>query len=132
MTREARVSRYSPLGRQERVLELSSGEWFVDGEPAPELAGCEDVDLEASALTNAFPVHRLALEVGEEAEAPAAYVRVGDLTVDRLEQRYARIDDAGGRQRYRYSAPVYDFECELPYDEAGLVLEYPGIATRAA
>ncbi len=31
----------------------------VDGEPAPHLDGVLDVDLESSALTNAFPVHRL-------------------------------------------------------------------------
>ena len=34
--------------------------------------------------------------------------------------------------RYRYRAPSFDFECELVYDESGLVLDYPGIATRAA
>ena len=28
--------------------------------------------------------------------------------------------------------PRFDFECELSYDEFGLVLEYPGIAVRAA
>jgi hypothetical protein len=52
--------------------------------------------------------------------------------VERLEQHYVRLADDGGRQRYRYTAPRFDFECELLYDESGLVLDYPGIAVRAA
>jgi hypothetical protein len=100
--------------------------------PAGHLDGCLDVDLESSSLTNAFPVHRLGLEVGELAEAPAAYVRALDLSVERLEQRYLRLDDDGERQRYVYTAPAFEFECELSYDEFGLILEYPGIAVRAA
>jgi hypothetical protein len=91
-----------------------------------------DVDLEASALTNAFPVHRLGLEVGQTAQAPAAYVRAVDVSVQRLEQRYRRLDDDEVGQRYRYGAPEFEFECELRYDESGLVLDYPGIAIRAA
>jgi hypothetical protein len=111
----------------------ASGRWSVDGESDARLDGCLDVDLEASAFTNAFPVHRLALEVGEAADAPAAYVRAADLTVERLEQRYVRVDDdASGRQRYDYDAPAFDFSCRLVYDGSGLVVEYPGIAVRAA
>ena len=67
---------------------------------------------------------------GEHAEAPAAYIRALDLGVERLEQRYLRLDDTKGGSRYRYRAPRFDFECELVYDESGLVLDYPGIATR--
>jgi hypothetical protein len=115
------------------VLESDgAGHWQIDGEPAPQLDGCLDVDLESSALTNAFPVHRLGLAIGEEADAPAAYVRAADLRVERLEQHYERLDDDGSRQRYHYSAPQFEFACELVYDEFGLVLAYPGIAVRAA
>jgi hypothetical protein len=130
--RGATVSARSPSGPHELKLEADGvGGWLVAGEPAPHLRGCLDVDLESSALTNAFPVHRLGLRVGESAEAPAAYVRAADLSVGRLEQRYTRLeDDAGGRQRYLYGAPAFEFECELLYDEFGLVLDYPGIATR--
>ena len=53
-----------------------------------------------------------------------------NLDVERLEQRYLRIDDGTAHQRYQYTAPAFDFRCELVYDRAGLVLEYPGIATR--
>jgi hypothetical protein len=98
-----------------------AGRWVLDGRPAPALDGVLDVDLEASAVTNAFPVARGATD------APAAWVRFG-LTVERLEQTYTRI----GERSYDYVCPRFDFRAEIVYGEDGLVLEYPGIATRAA
>ena len=133
-TRSARVVGRS-ASAPPRVLTLESdgaGRWRIDGRGAAHLDGCLDVDLESSALTNAFPVHRLGLQVGQDASAPAAYVRAPGLSVERLEQHYRRLDDDGTRQRYHYAAPAFDFACELLYDEAGLLLDYPGIATRAA
>jgi hypothetical protein len=131
--RSARVVGDSAAGRREVRLDGDgAGRWRVDGVAAPELDGCLDVDLESSALTNAFPVHRLGLAIGEAAEAPAVYVRAPDLTVERLEQRYVRLEDDRNRQRYHYSAPRFDFECRLSYDEGGFVDDYPGIAGRIA
>ena len=117
----------------DRLLETDGdGHWHVNGRPAPHLDGCLDADLESSALTNAFPVHRLGLGIGEEADAPAAYVRALDLSVERLEQRYVRLEDDAGRQTYHYASPAFGFEARLVYDEFGLVVDYPGIAVRAA
>jgi hypothetical protein len=130
-TKTARVFSWSATGDHEVSLEADgSGRWQVNGRAVPELDGCVDVDLESSACTNAIPVHRLGLAVGESADAPAAYVRVLDLRVERLEQHYARADDDGTLQRYAYRAPAFDFSSFLVYDQAGLVLEYPGIASR--
>jgi uncharacterized protein len=109
-------------------LERSGADWHVDGVPVQHVLGCVDLDLESSALTNAFPVHRLGLQPGEQASVPAAYVRAADLSVERLEQTYRCL--APGR--YAYAAPAFDFECELQYDTAGLLLDYPGIAVRVA
>ena len=131
-TRRARVSGLAAAGRVELEVEADgAGRWQVNGDPAPHLAGCLDVDLESSSLTNAFPVRRLGLAVGEVADAPAAYVRALDLSVERLEQRYVRLADGERGQRYHYTSPAFGFECELAYDESGLVLDYPGIAVRA-
>ncbi len=131
-TRRARVSGRSASGEHELSLEADeAGRWWVNGRTVRHLDGCLDVDLESSALTNALPVHRLGLDVGQEADAPAAYVRAHDLRVERLEQRYVRLDDRDSRERYYYAAPEFGFECELSFDEAGLVLDYPGIAARA-
>jgi uncharacterized protein len=107
-----------------------AGGWRLDGHVAGHLDGCLDVDLESSAMTNAFPVHRLALSVGSAGAAPAVFVRSG-LSVERLEQGYARLSDDGPRQRYHYAAPTFGFESSLVFDESGLLLDYPGIATRA-
>ena len=131
-TRCARVTGRSKDGRRELRLDADgAGHWQIDGSAAPELAGCLDVDLESSAFTNALPVHRLGLEVGQAAHAPAAYVRAVDLSVERLEQRYVRLDDDGPRQRYHYSAPRFACQSVLVYGEDGLVVDYPGIAVRA-
>jgi hypothetical protein len=133
-TRAARIT--SICSGDTTVLEVAAagrGRWLVDGEPAAELDDCLDVDLEASAFTNALPVHRLRLRVGQAAEAPAVYVRAQSLGVERLEQTYERLPDGGdGTHRYAYSAPAFAFSAELSYDAYGLVLRYPGIAIRRA
>lgn len=126
-TRRAHITGRSRGGAYAVELEADGeGHWTVDGVARPELDGIFDVDLEASSLTNEFPVRRLALAVGEASEAPAAYVRSLDGRVERLEQRYECI----GERRYDYRAPVFDAHCELVYDEFGLVLDYPDIAVR--
>jgi hypothetical protein len=132
-TRGARIRTRTPRGTTDITVEGDGeGRWRVDGAPAPALDGCLDVDLEASACTNAFPVRRLGLPVGGAAEAPAAYVRAPDLRVQRLEQRYQRLDDDGDRHRYAYASPAFGFEAVLSFDVLGFVVDYPGIAVRAS
>ena len=132
-TQRARVSRRSSAGWRSTLLRMDeAGRWEVDGQAAPHLNGCRDVDLECSAMTNALPVHRMALSVGGQAFAPAAYVRAADLKVERLEQTYARVTDESLQQRFDYAAPAFGFACQLVYDSSGLVLDYPGIAVRAS
>ena len=132
-TRSAHVVSRTAGGVRDVAVETDgAGHWRVGGHTVAELDGCLDVDLESSALTNAFPVRRLGLGVGEWAEAPAVYVRAVGLEVERLEQRYVRLEDGEHGQRYGYDAPRFAFACELAYDATGLVLDYPGIAARAA
>jgi len=131
-TRSARITARSAEGPRETLLESDgAGYWLVDGERAPHLDGRADVDLESSAMTNALPVHRLGLPPGAHADAPAAFVHVLTLAVDRLDQVYRRIPDEAAHQRYDYAAPAFDFTSRLVYDESGLVIDYPGIALRA-
>ncbi len=127
-TREVRVSNDTVAGQRSTVLVSDgAGTWTVDGEPAPHLDGLLDVDLEASACTNTLPVHRMALPPGEVVAASAAYVQALDLSVRRLDQTYCRLDE----HRFDYRSEG-DFAATLVYDDAGLVLDYPGIATRFA
>ncbi len=104
--------------------------WTVDGEARPDLDGCVDVDFESSAVTNTFPVHRIAFQRGETVAVASAFVRADDLRVERLEQTYTLIARSAERLIFHYESPTFDFVCELVYDAAGLVLHYPGIATR--
>jgi hypothetical protein len=129
-TRWARITQFSVDGGAVTELEGDGrGSWRVDGAPAPELDGCLDVDLEASGMTNTLPLHRLLLPLGAEADAQAAYVRLGP-TVERLEQTYRRVESNGAPYRFEYAAPAFDFAAPLLIDPAGLVLDYPGIAAR--
>jgi hypothetical protein len=131
-TQSARVFGRSAGGARSTTLDVDeSGRWLVDGVVVPELAGCVDVDLESSAMTNALPVRRLNLAVGTQAAAPSAYVRAADLRVERLDQTYSRVPGVVSHQRFDYAAPRFDFTCQLDFDESGLVDRYPGIATRA-
>lgn len=130
-TRSARVTGRSSAGARQIDIETDGhGRWLVDGEHAAALDGCLDVDLESSSMTNALPARRLGLRVGDQASAPAAYVRALDLSVQRLEQQYVRVPDEDGTRRYDYSSPAFDFSCRLIYDASGLPLDYPGIAVR--
>lgn len=133
VTRSAHVTRRSVGGARSVLLEAAEpGRWRIDGEAAPHLDACLDVDVEMSALTNALPVRRLRLVVGQEASAPAAYVRTAHLGVLRLEQTYRRLDDEGAHERFDYRSPAFGFRCVLVHDEAGLVVDYPGVARRVA
>ena len=127
-TREAHVSNDTLTGQRHTVITSDgAGHWRIDGEPRPDLDGLVDVDLEASACTNTFPVHRLDLPTGTTVTASAVYVQALDLAVRRLDQTYRRLDDT----RFGYTSED-DFSAELAYDTSGLILDYPGIAARAA
>lgn len=131
-TRSAHVSSRTVTGFHELLIEADGeGNWEIDDKPVAALEGCLDLDLESSSLTNAFPVRRLAIAPGDAADAPAAYVRALDAGVERLDQRYVRLEDQNGNERYEYTAPAFEVQAQLVYDEAGLVLEYPGLAQRA-
>ena len=130
-TRTARITVWIEKGRREVLLQADGdGRWLVDGQTAPGLDGCLDIDLESSVFTNTLPVHRLGLAIGRGADAPAVYIRALDLGVERLAQRYTRVEDSGATQQYDYQAPAFGFDARLVYDEAGLLLSYPGIARR--
>ncbi len=110
------------------LARAADGRWSVDGRHRPALDGVVDVDLEASAMTNTLPAHRLAL--AEPTPAPAAYVRL-DLSVERLEQWYGpALPLPDGGCRVGYLVPRFKVDFDLTYDASGLVLDYPFLATR--
>lgn len=110
-------------------LELASdreGQWHVNGKIALELAGCIDIDIQASPLTNTLPIRRLGLEHGRSAIIRVVYINVPELAVEVLSQRYTALSLG----LYRFEGLDTDFTADLPVDEDGLVLDYPGLFRR--
>ena len=129
-TTRAEVDLRCAAGDRELVLERVEDRWLVDGRAEPLLDGCVDVDLESSAVTNTLPVHRLDLEPGVGWEVPAAFVRADDLRVERIEQTYRLVESGPDGFSVAYSSATFGFTAQLEYDAAGLVVEYPGLASR--
>ncbi len=90
------------------------------------LGDADFFDLGWSPLFNSLPVIRDGLlKAGPAREYVMSWVDVPSLEVSRSEQRYEPL----GNGHVRFAAG--DFTADIQFDEAGFVLEYPGIATRA-
>lgn len=107
-----------------------AGSWTVNGEPRPDLDGCLDLDFEASVVTNTLPVHRLSLEVGARGKSAAAYVRINQLAVERLDQSYRRLPNEAGKLAFDYESPRFGYHDKLLFGLDGLAVNYPGIGAR--
>lgn len=94
------------FGAMTRRLELAADErhrWSAAGTELAALAGCVDVDVSLTPSTNTLPIRRLGLlglAVGEARDVTAAWVRVPELAVEPLPQRYTRL----GECRFRYES----------------------------
>jgi hypothetical protein len=99
------------------------------GDPAT-LTGALDCDLGLSPVTNLMPILRHDLLAGgDPIEQTMAWVSVPDLSVRADGQRYSSIGTASDRV-VRYEASDGTFTADITLDVDGLVIDYPGIATR--
>lgn len=97
--------------------------WRVNGRVVPELGGLVDLDLGFTPATNLFPLRRLALRIGESADAAAAWLDEERWVLRRLPQRYERrAEDA-----WWYKSPEGEYEGLLRVNADGFVTEYPGL-----
>jgi hypothetical protein len=124
---EVTMSTMNPLSHQHCVLERDDqGQWTGQSENCPPLhsiQGLHDIDIQITPASNALPINRLHLEVGEGAEVTAAWIRIPEFTVEPLRQRYTRSDD----RTYAYESNDGDFTASLTVDDLGLVVTYdPG------
>jgi len=104
------------------------GHWNEgDGRVLDRLTGATDVDISATPLTNTLPIWRLGLGVGESADIVTAYIAVPELTVTADPQRYTRLDE----RSYRFESRDSDFARDITVDDAGFVVDYPGLFRRA-
>jgi len=106
-----------------RIRSAGAGRWRKAGSSAAPVAGCLDIDLGFTPATNLLPIRRLALRVGESADAPAAYVQFPRLRLTKLPQRYQRIS----RYEYAYESPRHGYAATLRVSPVGAVIDYPGI-----
>ena len=119
---------FALLGTERALLMESdgAGHWMVNHEPAPDLDGCLDVDIQITPFTNTLPVRRLGLADGGSSEIRVAYLPVPELTARPVDQRYTCLEALGPRGgTYRYEGLFRNFAAELPVDADGLVLDYP-------
>jgi hypothetical protein len=100
-----------------------AGEWMLDGKDMPGLRHCVDLDFGFTPATNLLPLRRLALDLGQGADAPAAWLDVSAGTIDVLVQRYERRSET----TYWYQAPRFNYAALLEVDEIGFVRRYPGL-----
>lgn len=129
VTRNARVETLSPEGAHVVELSGSGGRWTVNGNHAPELDGCVDVEVAATPLTNTLPIRRLGLAPGEFRDIAVARVEVPSLWVCRVAQRYTRLHSSTGPQRYECRGNRFGTH-EITVDREGMVLDYEGLARR--
>ena len=103
-----------------RLLVVADGQgaWEVDGAPAPELAGCVDIDLGCTPSTNTLPIRRLGLAVGDQQDISAAWLQFPELRLVAATQTYRRLDDT----TWRYSSG--HFAADLLVDDEGYVRRY--------
>jgi hypothetical protein len=110
------------------VARDSAGRWLLNGEECPAVAGCVDLDLNFSPVTNLLPIRRLGLAVGQSADVQAAWLRFPEFTLEPLPQVYRRT----GETSYRYESADGAFVAALTVNAAGLVTRYPGFWEAAA
>jgi uncharacterized protein len=103
------------------IARRADGDWLLNGAVQPAVSGLVDVDLGFTPATNLLAIHRFALAVGEETPAPAAYLAFPELTLDRLEQHYRRIDET----RYDYAGSAFGYHEVLEVTGEGFVIDYP-------
>jgi len=105
------------------------GHWrYGDGRSIDELEGCLDVDIWPTPFTNSFPIRREPMAVGERRQFRMAWIFAPDLTVEPQAQTYTRLADC----LYLFeSLDGSGFKAELPVDEDGIVVDYPGLFRRS-
>ncbi len=124
----------SGSGRSLHLLTDGEGSWTTEsGQELPFLKGCLDVDISVTPFTNTLPIRRLALPSGSSATVSMAYITLPHLQVEVTQQRYTCLETSSSGGRYRFESLEHgqaSFTAELPVDQDGLLLDYPGLFRR--
>jgi uncharacterized protein len=133
-TRKLELEIYDIHGMRERRMRADGkGNWSEhDGEAVSELAGCLDVDISATPFTNTLAVRRLDLQPSESAGITVAYVKLPELTLRPVSQRYTCNWRAPTGTLVTYEGLFRGFKADLALDADGLVMDYPETFRRVA
>lgn len=110
------------------TLAADHGKWQRNGLPAPELDGCTDIDLGISPSTNALPINRLGVPIGDSRQIRAAWVQFPQCTVEPAQQSYERL----ATTQYRYRSLSSGFTALIEVDDSGLPIDYSSVWRRVA
>ena len=128
-TREVTIRQREGFEHSDLKLSVESESWSeADRGARLEITDCVDVDIELTPATNALPINRLNLAIGESGEIQAAWIRLPNLKVERAHQRYDRLSE----NIYRYTSVASGFQAEIEIDRFGLPIRYGNIWGRVA
>jgi hypothetical protein len=126
--RSARVHVVTETG--ESTLSLRSdglGNWRdANRRELVELRGAIDLDIWPTPFTNSLPIWRLGDSMRKRQRIEVVYIAAPQLNVALMRQAYTRI----GPGLYRFESIDSGFTADLPVDEDGVVLDYPGLFQR--
>jgi uncharacterized protein len=132
--RAVHISAFSDEQQALSLLTDGEGTWTTEhGETIALLQGCLDVDISLTPFTNTLPIRRLALQPASQATIMMAYIAVPQMRVEVTQQRYTCLEVTPSGGRYRFESLKHgasSFMAELPVDQDGLVLDYPGLFRR--
>ena len=105
------------------IVRTPNGAWTLNDKIVAGLETCIDLDFGFTPATNFFPLRRLALAIGEAADAPAAWLDDAARSLTLLPQRYERRTES----TYWYESPSTGYAAELEFGADGFVRRYPDL-----
>jgi uncharacterized protein len=122
-TRAARVVGWHGTHPIDLTIEADgAGSWWVNGASQPAVRGTLDLDLAITPSTNTLSLRRLRIPVGGREEVAAAWLDWPKPQLQRLVQRYHRLD----QHRFEYEADLASglFRGTIEVGAAALVTRY--------
>jgi len=120
-TRTLRIEHMNGDDRWLTIERAGESTWRLDNKSAPQLDGCDEVDLSATPFCNSLAMRLL----GRDGALTAAYINAADMSVTPSRQRYEKIDER--HWRFHDLGIAAGFKADLHLDDDGLVKTYEGL-----
>jgi hypothetical protein len=120
-TRSLRIDWSNEHDRTLVIEREGEADWKIDGQPAPHLAGCVELDLSATPFCNGLAIRRLR----RSGDLRTAWINAADLSIAASRQRYEKLD--ARNWRYIDMGVARGFEAGLHLDADGHVERYEGL-----